>query len=84
MDKFNKYINEKVASDKGIEKDWVYNSLTVSNTKYTELHRRYFLFTFIARAYFAQNNIILTVNNVLSASLKTIFLFLFLLTGEPE
>ena len=40
MDKFNKYINEKVASDKGIEKDWVYNSLTVSNTKYTELHRR--------------------------------------------
>ncbi|XP_041378081.1 uncharacterized protein LOC121390355 [Gigantopelta aegis] len=28
MDKFNKYINERVASDKTVEKDWVYNSLT--------------------------------------------------------
>ncbi|XP_067658882.1 uncharacterized protein [Haliotis asinina] len=28
MDKFNDYINEKVAPEKGIEQDWVYNTLT--------------------------------------------------------
>ena len=30
MDKFNDYVNEKVAEEKGIEQDWVYNTLPVS------------------------------------------------------
>ena len=29
MDKFNEYINETVAKDKGLDKDWVYGYLTV-------------------------------------------------------
>ena len=29
MARFNAYVNEHVAEKKGIEKDWVYNALTV-------------------------------------------------------
>lgn len=29
MDKFNDYINEHVMPEKGIEENWVYNTLTV-------------------------------------------------------
>ena len=32
MDRFNDYINRKVAPVKGLEEDWVYGSLTVSNS----------------------------------------------------
>jgi len=30
MDRFNDYINENVASDKGLPQDWVYGRLDVS------------------------------------------------------
>ena len=29
MDRFNDYINDVVAPEKGLEEDWVYNTLTV-------------------------------------------------------
>jgi hypothetical protein len=35
MDRFNEYINEKVAPQKGLEKDWVYGHLTVCNMLFT-------------------------------------------------
>ena len=30
MEKLNEYINEKVAPEKGLDKDWCFNILTVS------------------------------------------------------
>lgn len=31
MDKLNEYVNETIAKDRSIEKDWVFGSLTVRN-----------------------------------------------------
>ena len=33
MDRFNTYINEKVAEEKGLEQNWVYTTLTVCITE---------------------------------------------------
>ena len=42
MEKFNEYVNENFMEEKGLEKDWVLNAMTVSTKEEQIIHGVYF------------------------------------------